>query len=482
MKENLFINDCLSQVAHDQFVVKCSIDASQRGGVSKILTARANSTVSSAEALDGECSVSGKVTYKLLYIDKEGKPQGLDYFCDFEEKIESEDIRSDMQLLIESSVEDISFSISGDEIRLSAVCDVKGNAVRKTEIKYLDFEEGYCVKRKTQERIELSRLPDITFEINEEVEAQGKADRVLFFDATATISKIDAEKGRAEGLAIVEIVYVVDDEIKSKRVSFPFDEEIEEGNCNLTAYVKSSRLVLSGADDDVIFNVELLVTLKGFSTNVANVDAPIDVFSTEKYLKCESERLPCRKYVGTYDLQTVLSVSADGDKLIEGSKVLANTVGVVNVANLIPRENSVTVEGLASVNVLYLADGAIRAVDVEMPFSVDLVAEGIRVDDHLEANAVIKNVTVGVASDVLKLTAEAGITLRDYRTFNLEWISSCEVGEEKPLSPYGFSVYYLDKGNDPWQIAKALDVDPSSLENIANEDMEKLTVFRKREQ
>ena len=112
-----------------------------------------------------------------------------------------------------------------------------------------------------------------------------------------------------------------------------------------------------------------------------------------------------------------------------------------------------------------------------MLFRSSLSAEGMEADDHLSAEAAISNLTVGLAANVLKITAVLDVRVKDYKTYNLEWIASCEEGEEKALSPYGFSVYFASKNRDKWDVAKELNVDPVDLE--ANDD-DKLVVFRKR--
>ena len=121
MKEIILQNDYIENVAHDQLVVKCAVGTAERGGAVKILCQTAEVKITAVEALEKSASVSGKVTYKLLYLDRENTPQGLDYFCEFSERIQDERIAADMHIIAEASVVDLSASLSGEEFHLSAV-------------------------------------------------------------------------------------------------------------------------------------------------------------------------------------------------------------------------------------------------------------------------------------------------------------------------------------------------------------------------
>ncbi len=482
------INNCLTTVAYDQLAVTCSVDAKDRGGIKRLLGISAECKVLNAEPMKGETRISGKTAYKVIYIDKENKTCGLDYFCDFSESISGEIAPTD-RLSVSSSVVDVSGKLHDDTVTLTAVCDFNISVIGKNDGRSVENVENVFLKRENFECVELTALKENTFEVSHEEESGTAVDKVLYFNTIpliTTVSKSDVG-ATVEGFVQTNIVYVGSNGVQGKSIEIPFSEEIEaENTADVTAIVKSSRLVLSGESDNNIFEIEAYVTLNGYDVGIKDEELVTDAFSLSNELTVEKEYLPCKRYVKCESLDFAVSTEAESDELPENATVLASTVLRVNIANVLSGENEVTVEGLAVATVLYSVDERVDSVQVELPFSVTQSVADISPDDSLTAEALITDLTVDFMSGILRLRAMLKARVCVYKTYTLKWISSIKENDEKMPNPNGISIYYTNIGDDLWDIAKAVNISPDELLLTDTElstpttDRHRVVVFRPR--
>lgn len=482
------VNNCLIDCAHDQIAITCSVDAKERGGVKKLLGLSAECKVINAEAMKNEAKITGKVCYKVIYIDKENKTCGLDYFCDFNETITGYITPVDV-LSVKSSVVDVSGRIEDDAITLTAVCDFVLTVIGKNESKAVDVAQGVYTEREMSSLVRLTSLKENTFEVVAEEESGSAVDKVLYFNTIPLITSVTKNDVGAvvEGLVQTEIVYIGEDTVKGKSFVTPFSEEIEaDGLADVTATIKSNRLVLSGDQTNNVFEVQAYVTIGGYDVNVTDVELVTDAFSTTNNLDIENEYLPCKRFVGSQSFDFPITSDAEIEDLSPSSTVLATPVLRVNVANAISGQNEVTVEGLAVATILYLSEDRVNSVQVELPFSVTEKADGISPSDSLTVDAIITDFQANFMSGIVNLRAMLKARINVYKTYRLKWISSIKECEPKLDNQNGISIYYVNGFDSVWDIAKAVNMSPDEILAM-NPDLEtptgekrRVTVFRKR--
>ncbi|NCA66770.1 MAG: hypothetical protein EOM87_01755 [Clostridia bacterium] len=179
IKYEVVKNDCVMELVHSQLVVTCTINTAERGGVSKVLGVSADAKLFSLEALGGEAKLSGKVNYKILYLDGEGKLSGLDYFTDFSDALAGEKILASYKLSAQISIIDVDISVASDEITLSAVCDFVISSVITGEFKTVtDINAEYDI---SEEKISRVQMSESSFEVCEEIESGVNIDKVLLY-------------------------------------------------------------------------------------------------------------------------------------------------------------------------------------------------------------------------------------------------------------------------------------------------------------
>lgn len=479
------VNNCLSEVIHDQIAVSCSVDARDRGGISSVLGCQAECKVFAVEAMKGEALISGKVCYKVIYLDDDGRVQGLDYFCDYNEKLSSDSVEAEMKLNAYPSVVELTSTVNDGELTLTAVCDFVVRAITTREFKSLTDMEGGFLKTELSECVRLNQIKENVAELIGEEESGYNVEKVLLYETKALVEEVVKGEGVSvvKGIVNVETVLSTTDGIRGKSVSLPFSEEIEcDGDLEVRVSVKSSRLVLSGDENNSVLEFKVFLSISGYEVNVEEETLATDVFSLDNDLRYQVDYLPCKRFIGMVSRET--PISGELDVGVSG-RILASPVSRVNVARVKPIGNGAMVEGIVSAVVYYENDG-VKGVEVELPFSINLDCD---VADYITAEGIANGLTCGFSMDRLRITANVVFTLYLYKSFRLKWISNVEVGGEKERNQAGLSIFFADASDSLWDVAKAVNVSPDELLALNpdfNEVQEgcvrrRVTVFRRKD-
>ncbi len=468
IKYEVVKNDCFTELAHSQIVVTCTINTAERGGVSKVLGVSADARLTSLEALSGEAKLTGKVNYKILYLDGEGKLSGLDYFCDFADSIQAALIQASFKLTAVINIIDVDTTVGSDEITLSAVCDFIIGAVVTAEYRTLsELDAEYNIGEQTIQKINTS---EISFEISEEVESGVNIDKVLLYESRVIALETAPMDGgvTVAGEAASDIIYISEGKVFTKTVIIPFKEELAVQKADgiyFSAKIKNARLILSGEEDNNILRIELLIAAFGINTYTESQKMLSDIFSEAVELKEETQICDTERYLFSRKAEASLTTEAGlEDNMKPVAKVMATPVSRNNLANLIAEDNLVTAEGLIVANVLYLdEEDKVGSVQVELPYSVKLDIEGITSAMILKGEAVASIVTAKSKGSIIEVKAELKLRVDAFSKEKLKFITAVSEGEQKTENPSGISIYFAGEEDTLWSIAKALNVSPKRL-------------------
>jgi LysM repeat protein len=311
-------------------------------------------------------------------------------------------------------------------------------------------------------------IKESLLELVEEVESGVNIDKVLLFEsrAIATGTSETATGTLVSGEAVSDIIYLSDGKIYTKVVSIPFNEEMDfSGKSDISAKIKSSRLVLTGEESNNILRIELTVTVNGYITESEESSCLKDVYSEEKMLNVETECIICKTFEKSIRFNQTLFTEAEIEEDMPPVKrVIATPVSRVNLANIIAGEGEVTAEGLVVTGVLYLSeDEAVNALQIELPYSLTMADSSIDKNDALKGEAIAANVTARSRGSIIEVNAQLIIKVSVYKPFTQTIITQIEEGEDKTASGSAISIYFADENDTLWSIAKAMNVAPSKL-------------------
>ena len=482
IKKQQIGNDCISIVGSKSAEVTCRIDTADRGGAKRILSVTATPSISQVETVAGQARVEGKVSYKLLYLDAEDHLAGLEYYCDLQTIVEDERIDAS-RATATSYVADEHAKIHEDVITLDATVDI--------DVMQLLGKGGDAIAEADCEckeaTITLGRITPIgeeKFDVADEIETGESIDRILLFDARVGMDDLKSTPSGSTlaGNVIADIVYLADGAVKSRTITIPFAEEIQaDGDIAGTLAVKSSRIVISGEENNSIIRVETVLSYSGYRYEGEQVTVIEDMYAEGENLDVRRETIVCNRPAGRYHLRHKLHVETPlGEETGNLDKVFAALPCRLGLANLVPDEDSVTLEGLAVVSVLGEGDGIVAAT-VELPFSAPFGAVGVTSKDLIKGQAIIEGVEAAVKGGMLDVTVTFGAMIERYEPTAIDYIAEVQATPKEDGDQAAISVYFPTHGETLWDVARAVGVSPSVLaEHNPNwqDDPRRVIVFR----
>ncbi|MBQ9145358.1 MAG: DUF3794 domain-containing protein [Clostridia bacterium] len=463
-KTQTLTHDCIHSVAHAQTAVRCSVQTHDRGGCSKILSITATAQITSVEALKGEGSVYGRVCYKLLYLDGEGRPCGLDYYCDYDLKLPDERV-APAPAEATCTVVECESELSHDTISLTALVDVELSQLVKHERTVL--VDADCERRtQTVHLTHLTPLREVTFEVTEEIESAGNVDRILLFDARAHATSVrpTAEGCVVEGTLACDVVYLCEGEIVQLSHTLPFSEEVEgDQDVEYHLFSRSQRLVVSGEEGHTL-RIEAVLSLSGYRIATPTVEVLADAFHPEVCLSAHADRFLCRQPTARISERFELTHHAAlPAPLPAPERILVALPSRLNLANLIPDVGTVTVEGVLVASLVYrTAEGATASAEIEIPFSKSFPAPTVCDTDILTGELLPCGMSATVTGGAVRLSATLVSTVRVYTPQCVDFI---ETYTETPRTPSKalISLYFAGPEDTLWTVAHATGTAPSRL-------------------
>ena len=447
----------------EELLVETSVDTSERGGASKVVSLETETKGVSVELLDGEAEVSGKVNYRLIYLDRQGHPCGLDYFKDFKCRVKGAEITPTGRAAVKYSIPDDEASISGDEITLSAVVDLSleyNGEVEKPCVSSVEGAETLAIEVVTEkvERRERSITLDKVADVGIGVK------KILLFRVDAmplAVTQNDAE-ATVSGEVRGTILYMNEaDEVAELTVSIPFSEKTEGSASDYTAAVKSARVVLT--DDEEGNSIEAEATLLLTEIIRRDVAQPaIAAACAGRVTMDENPESVCSKhFVGRKCYEEALggSVSlADGGEAVAFIRPGSYAVAGVSVGN-----GEIKVEGVSSFRVALMREEGYDAVSAELPFVYVLPFAEAKEGMSAEVNLLVTDAVGSLRGKDLMISGKAHLEIRLYEDRCYTYLSEITEGAEIADSGAGISVYFAEQGEDLWSIAKNVGVLPSML-------------------
>ncbi len=449
-------------------VVEFSPSGAESGNVVKVLSLAVEGKVLSAVVNDGYVEVEGRADFKLLYLDLEGAPQGVDYNADFVVRIEG-DCNADDSVLAKVDVMEADVKLS-DNLTLSAVLEIGATLTERSEWNVLvDADECY----KTLDSVLVKSFiaaKSVVIPISDELQA-GDVERVLLLDSRAIIKNAEVGDGAVNVSAAVlaTVTYVESGQLKIAEFSIPVEEEISiEGarigdKASAEAAIRNARVVLSGVTGANVIGVETDLNLKVqvFSSNEIPAIKDLFMLKNEVELRRQRDRL-----YNFYDAK-FYSEKVSGTATLADNKAAAREIVAIPSSSSYIAKAAVTesgaalVEGIVTADIVYLDENGLNSVRTEIPFSLEL---GSGYEGDIRVRSAVEYVTARVKRDrEIEVTASLLIHVAEFRVFEVEFVSEVIVGEAKPINTSGLSLYIAEDGDGMWEVCKALTATPEAI-------------------
>ncbi len=487
---NKFSNDVIKAQKCEQTVLACSIDTAMKGGVDKILCARAQISSLRIVPSDGSAEISGKLNVKALYLNAEGAPESADYISDFSKTVACPSAKEGCGATASAKVLDVRAAAEGDTLKIQTVVELCPSVAVNSGYELLENAEGAFLKRGESTFCRFVGYDESVCTVDEQYSTGAVVEKVLAFDSNARICKVtpDGAGAIAEGEACVTIVYVSDGKAVQKNMTLPFVQRIataEGARCDVKAEVRDSKLVIGGPATENVFDVKVDVALTAAVYENTQATLVTDAYCPAKELKLSHLCLSYEDYCDTVRTRERISGSVDaGVDGIGISRIVAafekdNAIATVDVG-----DDFATVEGVLAVTVVYLDDNEdYKSADIDLPYSVVVgISEGC---DTVKTEAESCDLTAKVKRDSeIEVTATVCVRATCGMTKRICAVDGVEEGEDIAPCEDSVSIYYVKKGETLWDIAKKLSMSPEDIAaqnggiSDAPDEGEKVVVYR----
>lgn len=452
-----------------QIEVDCELISDD--GILSVLGVSADAVALTAESFETDATVTGRVNFKVLYVSSENGLSAMDYYSDFKTSI-STDSGAVHKLFAFGKVLGVEkINVTENAVKLKAIVEIELIGANKKEIAHVDCA-GVCAKREVVSECELKEVAEGAFDIYEEYDTEGSVEKIILLDTDLILK--DGKPTRdgllISGTAVANLVYKTQDGVKSLTLSLPFCEEIEtlgatpDDDIYLYGYVKDSKIILSGDEDNTVIRVDMTVSVRVPVFEVREKEILVDAYDIDNDIRLDKRDCESYKKTGDWNWEERLSgtVSLEEDRAV---KILALCNASPFVSEIKADKDKISLLGALSALLVYVdEDDIIKSVDVELPFAVDYEAQGSEENGETYLRTAICDTTTAIKRGgdvevmyVLKVYAYQCVREKFSYVSDIA-VEECASYERKPIV-----IYKRRDGENDWDIAKALRVPIESV-------------------
>ncbi len=450
-------------------VVEFSPPDIDMSNISRILSLSVDAKPMDVSVKDGGADVKGRGNFRLIYLDGDGNPKGVDYNADFAVSVDADLKEGDNAYakicVVEADV------VANAGLTLSAVLEVSVSAVIREEFEALVGGEK-CYKT-TKDIV----LPTYVAQksgassFDEQVEVGGEVESVLSLNSNVTLKSANATEGgvelKSDLYAIVS--YVADGEMKWVEFNIPLDDEfsvdgvMEGDNVQVDACVKNAKIVLQGVTGDNVISLEGEVSYKIQVFRCGVVSVVDDLFTLTNEVKIEREKKNVCCFDGLkFDSQRVNGTAMLADNRPSALEIVALPYARCYTAKWYPSEDGgLTVDGVVNTDVVYLDENGLNSVRAEIPFSVTIDAN---IGSNQKVCCTVERIGATIRRErEIEIDMTLGFDTGVFTSSEIEFISSIEVGEQREQNTSTISVYIASESDTMLDVCKALSAMPDDI-------------------
>lgn len=480
-----------------------STTLSSENNIAKVICAKASSNVTNFEALNGELRFNGTVCFSVTYLNEMGEFFTLTNAENFNSKLEDENITINFVPIFKSDVIELKTNTTNDEIKLNATVETCISGLFTESVNYYtNFNDNIITNSNFVNYNTLSGFGKLNFNLEENFDCKGKINKILYKNADVLITdySLGTDYFTVEGIVNVNIGYEVlgeNYELCHYTNCYKFKEELEKEGITKDGYLILSPYILNceiGAeinenDENCVVNLTLPINVNYAQILPATTEVVIDAYSlTNKLnLNIESFKVDTKNFVKTIEekIDGQFVIDEDAPRIIKPVSFCGETITITN--SFKDGENLV-LEGVVSVNVVYLEDNeneTLNSVIVEVPFSVENRIDDITLDDEICVDCIIKDVDIKCKKGKeINLSIELCILINAFSHAEEMAITNITEGEMLTPKEACLQIYFAKKGSTLWDISKGLQTKPEQILdqnpniNLPLENDEKIVLFK----
>ncbi|MBQ2696106.1 MAG: DUF3794 domain-containing protein [Clostridia bacterium] len=505
-KETLSVSELVANQTATLLVEGDVIVPDIKPDIKEILLTEATAVVTNQNYVDGKLSFSGSASVKILYIPdgEDCAPKHIETKLEFKDTLELSQ-EEGLEFSLKTATEHIEFSlINSRKLNMKVVVSVGVRSYSRRDISLLTGTEGDCplkVRTKTLSAYQVVADTEKELVITELLEipaAKPDADELIQVTAKALKGdcKIMSGKMLLKGSLLIHTLYnSVDAEhgIQSVEHELPFGEMAELPGlddgclCNVSYSVKDVFYTLHEDvnGDPRAISLDVVLRAEILATKTRELDVIDDCYSlsgrTDVSRSCvQIDELLCEG-VSHLNLKEILSVPKEAP-----SAALVYSLDCKpKVQELLIVDEKLVIRGKLIVFVLYGSaegDDPMYSLVREYDFEHSVPADGANESVFCECGITDQNIsfTLNAASEI-ELRCMLEFYTRVVKKTAFDLIGGCEIHEEEAeaVADRGLVIYFAQKGDTLWDIAKFYRIDQEKIMGLNQMDHDKLLAGQK---
>ncbi len=490
MKTNkIFVNDATVET-NISVMTECeTIVPDTKPDLLKVLQMDAEAKISSCDVSDGKITVSGMVEYKILYVPESTKGIcNLEATAAFSHTEEVTTATADMYCYGEVDVEHIEFNpINSRKLSIKSVVGVSCNIMGKTalEIPYELCGDGIEVRR---EKIKpLSRVINKTAEIITEdrlIIAAGKPAIGVMLKNDVSIRnrdvKVIAGKIVVKGEIVISTLYIPEtgDGVMSVEHTIPFTEildaeGIREENYNRVDF-KIAKATFNAAADmegelrEIACNIKMKVFIT--SDEIMECEVIADAYSTLGNMQVKSRYFKLEEMTEAMELTSTVKENVVPTENIPPVLHIYNVMAKPYITGVSVENGKINAEGVIDTYILYISgkeDSPVHSFKEEVPFNISIDSDKAMADNIIKIKTETNHISYNLnAAGEIELRIVLVNNIAAYASRGMNVITSVEETEKGEEETPTIVLYFIQKGDTLWDIAKRYQTKTSYIEEL----------------
>ncbi|MBQ7900977.1 MAG: DUF3794 domain-containing protein [Clostridia bacterium] len=474
---NFTQDKCSRQI---QYISDCDIIVpDSKPDVLKVLEVQATEQINEKSISRDYITLSGVINHNILYVsdDEEKSLQSIEYTAPFTQQISANGADDTMMCHIKSSVVHTEHSIHNSrKLNVKCAVDITANAYNTDGVSVVTSiggEESMPCKTKSVNSFNVAGITEHVFHIEEQCSVPEPYDVNELLRASVHVAdselKIVVNKVVIKGNLMVKSLFISDGEICSADNEIPFTQIIDVDAIDPDMYTVADFCVKNVSvqrelDTDATMsnlsvNADIGVCITSYDER--HMEYVSDVYSPDYNISVHNVNVQVEEMVDSLSGQCIVNDSAkleDGDVIEKvyslSTKAYTDSVSIA--------DDGVTVSGNVNVVALCKTDGAdgISSVQKQIPFSCSLPvsrsfdASCARCDASVETEHSSYSIDGADSINVRLVLRVASRLLSQYQVGAITDIDYDEQSKIDKSSQAGITVYFVQNGDEMWDIAK----------------------------
>lgn len=481
-----------------------STTLSSENTIAKILCSKATSVINNFEAINGELKFNGTVCFSVVYANELGELYSMEQSENFSGKLENEDISINTCALFKTDVIELKVNSSSDDVKLVATVEtqVEGLLTESLNV-YASNDENIITNSNFVNYTMLSKCDKASFNFEENFSCKEKIDKILY--SKADVKVLDYSLGTdyftIEGIIKFNCMYVAGEENKELKQFckfYKFKEEIESEGISKDGFMIIRSMInncmittnITEKDDENIVTFSIPVDVHFAYLLSSSHEVVVDAYSLKNKLNLniESFKVADKNILKCFDekIDGQLVIDDDAPRIV---KIMSCCGENVSITNSYKNGDNIVVEGLASVNVIFMEEDdeneKLNSIIVEVPFSIENRFDELMEGDDITSVAMIKDIDCKCKKGKeINLDLDLTICVNAFSTIEEMALTGVEAGEALSPKEACLQIYFARKGNTLWDISKGLGAKPEKILdqnpniNLPLEQDEKIVLFK----